>query len=131
SSDVCPSDLFRQLHRFRHALGIVMLWGHRNNPEGMAEGLAQFDARVPDMVSALRDGDLLILTADHGIDPTTPSTDHSREYVPLLVYGPTTRRGVALGTRDTFADVAATLAEFFGVRPPELGTSFLQDIIDK
>lgn len=115
---------------FANCIDFDMLWGHRNNPEGMAEGLAQFDARVPDMTGALRDGDVLIFTADHGIDPTTPSTDHSREYVPLLVYGPTLKRGVALGTRETFADVAATVAEFFGVAAPELGTSFLNDIVD-
>src|SRR5690606_35061168 len=113
---------------FANCIDFDMLWGHRNNPEGMAEGLSQFDARVPELMAELRDNDLLIVTADHGIDPTTPSTDHSREYVPLLVYGPGIRRGVALGTRETFADVAATLADFFGVEPPEIGTSFLPEI---
>lgn len=113
---------------FANCIDFDMLWGHRNNPEGMAEGLSQFDARVPELMADLRDNDLLIVTADHGIDPTTPSTDHSREYVPLLVYGPGIRRGVALGTRETFADVAATLADFFGVEPPEIGTSFLPEI---
>lgn len=115
---------------FANCIDFDMLWGHRNDPQGMAEGLAQFDARVPEIVAELREADLLILTADHGIDPTTPSTDHSREYVPLLVYGPSIKRGVALGTRETFADVAATLADFFGVKPPEIGTSFLQDIVE-
>jgi len=113
---------------FANCIDFDMLWGHRNNPEGMAEGLSQFDARVPELMAELRDNDLLIVTADHGIDPTTPSTDHSREYVPLLVYGPGIWRGVALGTRETFADVAATLADFFGVEPPEIGTSFLPEI---
>lgn len=110
---------------FANCIDFDMLWGHRNDPQGMAAGLAEFDARVPDMMRALREGDLLMLVADHGIDPTTPSTDHSREYVPLLVYGPSAARGVSLGTRETFADVAATLAELFDVATPELGTSFL------
>lgn len=113
---------------FANCIDFDMLWGHRNDPRGMADGLEQFDARVPDMLGALRADDLIMFVADHGIDPTTPSTDHSREYVPLLVYGPTLGRGVALGTRDTFADVAATLAEMFGVARPELGTSFLTDV---
>lgn len=116
---------------FANCIDFDMLWGHRNDPRGMADGLTRFDARVPDMLGALKDGDLLILTADHGIDPTTPSTDHSREYVPLLVYGPTAARGVSLGTRETFADMAATLAELFGVAPPEAGTSFLPHIFNR
>lgn len=116
---------------FANCIDFDMLWGHRNDPEGMAEGLAQLDARVPDIMAELKDEDLLIITADHGIDPTTPSTDHSREYVPLIVYGPALRRGVALGTRETFADVAATIADYFGVTPPEIGTSFLHEIVEK
>jgi len=114
---------------FANCIDFDMLYGHRNNPEGMAQALAEFDARIPDVMAELRDGDLLIITADHGNDPTTPSTDHSREYVPLLVCGPAAKQGVALGTRSTYADVAATLAEFFGVPAPEIGTSFLKDIL--
>ncbi len=73
--------------------------------------------------------DLLVITADHGNDPTTPSTDHSREHVPLLVFGPSVRAGVDLGTRQTFADLGQTLAELFGVGPLEHGTSFLDQIL--
>lgn len=101
-----------------------MLWGHRNDPRGMAEGLAVFDAWLGGFLSSLRRDDLLLITADHGNDPTTASTDHSREYVPLLAvsgWG----AGVALGTRETFADVAACVAEFLGAPPPECGISFL------
>ena len=80
------------------------------------------------MLSSLRDGDLLILTADHGCDPTTPSTDHSREYTPLLVYGPKARAGVNLGTRATLADIGQTVAENFGTSISS-GVSFLRDLI--
>jgi phosphopentomutase len=76
----------------------------------------------------VREDDLLVITADHGNDPATPSTDHSREHVPLLVYGARVRSGVSLGTRATFADLGQTLAEVFGVQPLEHGTSFLREI---
>ncbi|MBO8141001.1 MAG: phosphopentomutase [Firmicutes bacterium] len=114
---------------FANCIDFDMLWGHRNDPQGMARGLAEFDARVPELLEGLDPGDLLILVGDHGNDPTTPSTDHSREYTPLMCYSPSGRSGVALGTRETFADVAATVAEFFGVEGPSCGTSFLADIL--
>jgi phosphopentomutase len=106
-----------------------MLWGHRNDPAGMAAGLREFDAWLAGFLPALRPGDLLLITADHGNDPTTPSTDHSREEVPLLALlagrdGP----GPDLGRRETFADLGATLAEFFGASPPPSGRSFLADL---
>jgi phosphopentomutase len=101
------------------------VFGHRNDPDGYAENLERFDHRLVDLVPRRREHDLLVVTADHGNDPTTPSTDHSREYVPLLVAGPQVRRAVDLGTRSTFADLGQTLAEFFGVRPLAHGTSFL------
>jgi phosphopentomutase len=103
-------------------------YGHRNDPEGYAANLERFDRRLAALLPALEPGDLLIITADHGNDPATPSTDHSREYVPLLVAGERVRAGVDLGTRATFADVAQTLAEVFGVGPLAHGASFLRDI---
>lgn len=113
---------------FVNCIDFDSLWGHRNDPEGMARGLEQFDARVPEILDALRPGDLVLFTADHGNDPTTPGTDHSREYVPLLAWGPDMKEGVDLGTRSTFADVAATLAQFFGVDKPARGESFLPSL---
>ncbi|MBC7106012.1 MAG: phosphopentomutase [Firmicutes bacterium] len=103
------------------------LYGHRNDAPGFAAALEDFDRRLPALLSALTEADLLFVTADHGCDPTTPSTDHSREYVPLLVYGPGVRAGVDLGTRETFADLGATLGAIFGVEVPA-GTPFLADI---
>ena len=103
-------------------------YGHRNDVEGYARNLQRFDARLAAVLPRLRDADLLIVTADHGNDPTTPSTDHAREYVPLLVTGSHVRAGVDLGTRRTFADVGQTLAELFGVGPLAHGTSFLHEI---
>ena len=104
------------------------LYGHRNDAAGFAAALEDFDRRLPELLGTLTGNDLLIITADHGCDPTTPSTDHSREYVPLLVYGPGVRSGVDLGTRETFADLGATVAEIFGVEAPA-GTSFLNDVL--
>lgn len=100
-------------------------FGHRNDVAGFAANLERFDARLGAIVDRLRTGDLLIVTADHGNDPATPSTDHSREYVPLLALGPGLRPGVALGTRASFADVGQTLAAWFGVAPLAHGDSFV------
>ena len=102
------------------------LYGHRNDPQGYARALEAMDRALPRIMARLEPGDVMAITADHGCDPTTPSTDHSREYVPLLVYAPG-RGGGKLGTRPTFADLGATVAEFFGVRP-DVGTSFLAAI---
>ena len=102
-------------------------YGHRNDVEGYARNLERFDARLAGVLPRLRETDLLIVTADHGNDPTTASTDHAREYVPLLVTGAHVR-GADLGTRRTFADLGQTLAELFGVGPLPHGTSFLQEI---
>jgi phosphopentomutase len=103
-------------------------YGHRNDAAGYAANLERFDARLADLLRRLASRDLLILTADHGNDPTTPSTDHSREYVPLFVVGPSVAGGVDLGTRSTFADVGQTIAELFGVGSLPNGKSFLADI---
>ena len=102
-------------------------YGHRNDVEGYAAALEQFDAWLPAFERKLRDDDLAVLTADHGCDPTTPSTDHSREYVPLLVYGPKSRAGVDLGLRATLADVGQTVAENFATAIGR-GTSFLASL---
>jgi len=112
---------------FANLVDFDMLYGHRNNPRGYADALEAFDAALPGITALLRPGDLLIITADHGCDPTTASTDHSREYVPLLVYNPALPAGRALGTRETFADVAATVAAAFGLRWA-VGESFLETV---
>ncbi len=102
-----------------------MLWGHRNDVAGFVRGLEEFDKRLADLTSLLQDRDLLFLTADHGNDPTTSSTDHSREYVPLLVLWGKRHSGRELGLRESFADVAATAADFLRIKPTGQGTSFL------
>lgn len=107
------------------------LWGHRNDPAGFCDGLVVFDRWLGGFLPALAPDDLLLLTADHGNDPTTPSTDHSREQVPLLVCRGGQAQGRDLGTRTTFADVGATLAERFGARPPRHGRSFLSALGDR
>ncbi len=114
---------------FANLVDFDMLYGHRNNPRGYADALEEFDARLPDIEVALRGVDVLMLTADHGNDPTTSSTDHSRERVPILVAGPPVRRNVNLGTRNSFADVAATIADLLGVAWDGDGESFAHVII--
>jgi phosphopentomutase len=104
-------------------------YGHRNDPAGYAANLERFDARVPRLLERLRARDLLVITADHGNDPTTPSTDHSREYVPVLATGAEVIPGRDLGVRSTFADLGQTLAEGFGIAPLPHGTSFLRDLL--
>jgi phosphopentomutase len=113
---------------FANLVDFDTVYGHRNNVQGYATNLERFDARLSELLPQLRPDDLLVLTADHGNDPTTSSTDHAREYVPLLVTGQRVRAGVDLGTRDTFADLAQTLAENFGLGPLPHGTSFLSEI---
>lgn len=102
-----------------------MLYGHRNDPQGMASALEMWDQALPELLDALRPGDLLLITADHGNDPTTPSTDHSREYPFLLTYGPRLRPGVELGIRTTYADIAATIRAAFDLPSGPHGESFL------
>ena len=113
---------------FANLVDFDSLYGHRNDVAGYAKNLERFDSRLKDLLPRLRDDDLLIVTADHGNDPTTPSTDHSREHVPLLVTGPRVKKGVNLGTRETFADLGQTVADNFGVGPMKHGTSFLGEI---
>jgi phosphopentomutase len=108
-----------------------MLYGHRQDAKGMASALADFDKELPSLLEVLRDGDILILTADHGNDPADKSTDHSREYVPLLCYVKSGKRNVNLGTRSTFADVAKTVSEYFslGASSSLAGNSFLSSVV--
>jgi phosphopentomutase len=103
-------------------------FGHRNDVEGYARNLEAFDERLARVLPQLRPDDLLVVTADHGNDPTTPSTDHSREYVPLLAVGPRVRAGIDVGTRKTFADLGQSLSEVFGAGPLAHGTSFIAEI---
>jgi phosphopentomutase len=112
---------------FTNLVDLDMLYGHRENPEGYHEGLQLIDSFVPDLVAGLGPDDLLFITADHGNDPTDGSTDHTREYAPLLVAG-MSAPGVALGDRDQYSDIAATIAQGMGLAAPERGASFL-DVI--
>jgi phosphopentomutase len=112
---------------FANLVDFDMLWGHRNDVEGFYGGLREFDGRLPEIMSAMREDDALFLTADHGNDPTTPSTDHSREQVPVLAYGGRVRPGVNIGVRKSFADLGATIAENFGIAL-KAGKSFLAEI---
>lgn len=116
---------------FTNCVDFDMLYGHRNDAPGYAKALEAVDRRLPEILGRLRPGDVLIITADHGCDPTTPSTDHSREQVPLLVAGPDLASGRKLGVRRSFADVGRTVAEWLGVRPLEAGESFLALLRDE
>lgn len=107
-----------------------MIYGHRNDVDGYAKAISYFDEMLPQMLAKLREDDLLMITADHGCDPVTPSTDHSREYVPWLIAGPRVRAGADLGTLPTFADLSATVLDYLGATPLQTGTSRLAQIID-
>ena len=111
---------------FTNLVDFDMKWGHRRNAEDYGKGLEAFDAALPNIIAAMKDDDILIITADHGCDPTAPGTDHTREYVPLLVIGKTVNKGVDLGTRKSFADIGQTLCEYFGLPSLKIGESFLE-----
>ncbi|MFC3746551.1 phosphopentomutase [Paenibacillus sp. GCM10012306] len=114
---------------FLNLVDFDALYGHRRDPQGYADALEDFDTRLPEVLSKMTSDDLLIITADHGNDPTYRGTDHTREYVPLLAYSPRfAAGGQALPVRKTFADIGATVAENFNVTMPEYGTSFLADL---
>ena len=114
---------------FANLVDFDAVYGHRNDTPGYAANLERFDQRLAALLPKLRHDDLLVITADHGNDPTTPSTDHSREHVPVLLHGARVKAGVDIGTRSTFADLGQTLAENFGVGTLANGTSFLREII--
>jgi len=101
-----------------------MLYGHRNDPQGYAEALRFFDHRLAHILDSMRPDSLLMIVGDHGCDPTTPSTDHSREYTPILAYTPAMKKGLDLGTRSSFADVAKTIAQNFYISELSKGASF-------
>jgi phosphopentomutase len=128
------SEIVRYLHSdfsgllLANLIDFDMLYGHRNEPLGYADALREFDNRLPEIFDQMRPDDLLIITSDHGNDPVTPSTDHSREYVPLLVYWQGMTTAIDLGVRKSFADVGATIADIFQVELPDIGISFAKEI---
>ncbi|RRJ66435.1 phosphopentomutase [Paenibacillus oralis] len=113
---------------FTNLVDFDSLYGHRRDPQGYARALEEFDAAVPDLLAKVGENDLLVITADHGNDPIHAGTDHTREYVPLLIYGPSLKNPGSLGVRGTYADLAATIADNFGVQAPEQGISFLSQL---
>ena len=114
---------------FTNLVDFDMLYGHRNDPEGYGKALEDFDNRLQEIYGKMGEEDILIITADHGCDPTTSSTDHSREHIPVLVYGKNVKPGVNIGTRETFADIGKTILDFFNVENELVGKSFLNDIV--
>jgi phosphopentomutase len=116
---------------FTNLVDFDMLYGHRNNYEGYAKALVDFDNRLPEIINSMKEDDVLIITADHGCDPTTPSTDHSREYVPLLVYGKKVSEGVNLGIRKSFADIGKTILELLEVNNELNGESFAGEVLSR
>jgi len=114
---------------FTNLVDFDMLYGHRNNIEGYARALEEFDKKLPEIMNELRENDMLIITADHGNDPSTPSTDHSREYVPIVVYGKSLKQNVDLGIRSTYSDISATILDIFNLPKLENGTSFKNEIL--
>jgi phosphopentomutase len=126
--------LVEQLKEQFHGLAFINLvdfdavYGHRRDPIGYGKALEEFDQRLEEVLSLLKADDLLLITADHGNDPVHHGTDHTREYVPLLVYSPRLKTGKELPIRETFADVGATIADNFNVKMPAYGKSFLQEL---
>ena len=114
---------------FVNLVDFDMVYGHRNNVDGYAAAATEFDEQLGELLPLLGEEDLLIITADHGCDPATPSTDHSREYTPMLIYGSAVKGGVNLGTRQSFGCIASTIAEYFGVHGTLAGQSFLREVL--
>ena len=115
---------------FTNLVDFDMLWGHRRNVDAYAQGLKYFDTKLPSIINAMDSNDLLIITADHGCDPTyIKHTDHTREYVPLMVYGKNIKQNINLGTRKTLSDVSQTIADIFNLSPMKNGTSFKNEIL--
>ena len=113
---------------FTNLVEFDMKWGHRNDVKGYARGLEEFDSVLPHIMAEMKESDILVITADHGCDHTTPSTDHSREFVPVLLYGKKLKQNVDLKTGKTFADIGQTVAELFGLKPLAIGESFLNRV---
>ena len=114
---------------FTNLVDFDMLYGHRNNVEGYSKALEYFDSKLPEIVENMKETDMLIITADHGNDPTTPSTDHSREYIPVLIYGKEIKENVNIRTRKTYADISATVLDILGLEKLENGESFRKEIL--
>lgn len=114
---------------FTNLVDFDMVYGHRNDVNGYGDALMDFDSRLPEIIDNLNEDDVLMITADHGCDPTTPSTDHSREYIPLLVYGKRVKKGVNLGVRQSYSDIGNTIGELLSIDYKIEGTSFAGDII--
>lgn len=114
---------------FTNLVDFDMLYGHRNNVEGYSKALEYFDSKLPEIIKNMKETDMLIITADHGNDPTTPSTDHSREYIPMLIYGKEIKENVNIGIRDTYADISATVLDILGLEKLENGESFKEKIL--
>ena len=110
---------------FTNLVDFDMLYGHRNDAEGYARALEYFDKRLPEIMACMHEGDIMIITADHGCDPTYPGTDHTREYIPIVVWGPSLKGGVSIGTRKTFADIGSSIVEHLTGKPFSVGESFL------
>lgn len=115
---------------FANLVDFDMLYGHRKNVEGYARALQEFDSALPGLIGLLRHQDLLVLTGDHGCDPTAPGTDHTREHVPMLACGEPLKHGIVLNTRSTLADLGATVAEFLDIDYGGEGSSFCRDILE-
>ncbi len=116
---------------FVNLVDFDMVYGHRNDIDGYAKALTYFDEQLPRIIEGLGPKDILIITADHGCDPSTPSTDHSREYVPFVAYGDSINTGVNIGTRKTYSDIAATILDYFGIKSEVAGCSMLGEILKK
>lgn len=124
--DLCDKD-FNGLC-FVNLVDFDMIYGHRNDVDGYANAASEFDKQLGQMMDKLREDDIVIITADHGCDPSTESTDHSREYVPMIIFGDKIKAGVNLKTRNTFADIGKTIADIFGIESPIPGTSFYKEV---
>lgn len=114
---------------FTNLVDTDMLYGHRNDVEGYSKALEYFDSKLPEIMKNMKETDILIITADHGNDPTTPSTDHSREYIPMLIYGKEIKEDVNIGIRDTYADISATVLDILELEKLENGESFKEEIL--
>jgi len=115
---------------FTNLVDFDTLWGHRRDVDGYVKGLKEFDGKLPEIIGSLNENDILFISADHGCDPTYPKhTDHTREYVPLLIYGKKTKRNVDIGLRKTFADLGQTMADILGLKPLGNGKSFKKEIM--
>ena len=114
---------------FTNLVDFDSIYGHRRNPEGYGQAIMDFDGRLPEIKAAMKPGDVLMLCADHGNDPVHSGTDHTREHIPLVVYGEEIKAGVNLGTRKSFADIGATIAEMLGAETTSIGESFAKEIL--